>query len=219
MRARPVVRWAAVIVALAVWPSASALGTEITGSLTSPSGLFTEKGWADTLSWDISSTSDGRWHYSYTISNHDNDTIYPEVPRVIFESSPGLTFELDSGTRSEGVQLWSEGDANPRLPGDLYGIRLYRDSGTPGTCYTVGFTVDQEPHWGDFYGNYHDEEGCHAVWNTGFGHDCDCWWCCHPVCPGGNGPTVIPEPSLSVLALTALLAGAVARRRKKETEV
>jgi len=31
--------------------------------------------------------------------------------------------------------------------------------------------------------------------------------------------TIIPEPSLSVLALTALLAGAVARRRKKETEV
>ncbi len=204
-----------VLVALiTVCCSAGAFCDEVTsGSLSSldtPPTLVAPQGWIDTISWNISPTSGGEWHYSYTISNHDGDFVDPSVARLAIGTSSGFGFRLDEGTHSDGVQSWSV--TTDKGSQSFYGIRLYGDAGS--TCsWTLGFTTSYAPGWGDIYGECGEKP---PAWNECFGKD----WDEYPWGKCGTPETIVPEPGLAVLGLSALVAGAVARRRtKKETKL
>ncbi len=198
-----------VSVPFADWAKSQTLDDDATGW--SASGV--------TLSWQITKAA-GIYTYKYTWSE--------AVTQFVLEASPGktaLSFSWQSGY-----------DASVSWPGST---SVTDDNGstvvltnaitfTPPTgqnaITSVTFRTKLGPVFGDAQGSKSSTGGYANNPLIGVAVDegvnstianyvpiPDTGW--------STGDIIIPEPSLSVLALTALLAGAVARRRKKETEV
>ncbi len=168
----------------------------------------------DPLSWDISLDSGtGIYTYEYTWSG--------AVTKWILEVSPNktaLSFSFGSGYTATVANTVAAGsttlataitfDPNP--------------SGFPsGSATTFSFRTRLNPIYGDVWGT--DTVGGYTAYNPGIGGDTslgDTTLAANfvPVPDsGGAGPeTAVPEPSTAILALTALIGGAVARRRKKK---
>lgn len=105
------------------------------------------------------------------------------------------------------------------MPGDLYGTK-FDDTG--GTTFTVEFTSNRLPVWGDFYAadGQAGGEGLNQFWNSGF-------LAIDPLLPPSDGSldghilrpdSYIPEPSTMAMLALGLMTLGVAVRRRRETE-
>ncbi len=214
----------------------------VIGSRTTPetNGIVASDGWEQPLggfkiSWDIEQVGADLWTYSYKLSNADGSMpTDPALSHFILEVSGDITDEnwhtyfpdVTTGTvvEVEDFTATSDGNSNPYLPGTLHGIKFAGDN------YIFEFTSTQAPVWGDFYakdGKHLDPESTKefaTAWNAGITGDGPTLettdftpWIPRPDGDGLSPPaTIVPEPGLSVLGLSALLAGAVARRKAKK---
>jgi len=198
---------------------------EYTSNRTIGSGVTAGTAWSDgfRINWSVSG-KDGQGYYTYSYTFDDGATTPADITldEWIVEVSSELT-ELSTFQFTDGGAVTSGTGQNVFLG-------THTATGSGESIYGVKFTYDaasysfktlQDPVYGDFWATDSATTANSAVWNTGIGVD---------LAPGPGSTTnwvatvdtesgiIIPEPSLSVLALTALLAGAVARRRKKEGE-
>ncbi len=231
-------------VALALLPL-TVLGITIEGSRETPpeSGIEATGGWADwdpngssgglRLDWNISQdTPESLWYYKYTFTDLDGTGPDPEISHWILQVSDVIdsqNYEQYFFTFSGPVEFghWtadlnplpasSPGDnnGNPNLPGDIHGLK-FELGPTPTT-----FWSSQYPVWGSFYAKDGNggSQGVTTAWNPGLegldgGYDLTdiTNWIPTP----DTGSVMIPEPTATVLALMALVAGAVARRRRRK---
>lgn len=164
-----------------------------------------------TVTWTIKQNLDGSWNYAYSFSVYKSD-----VSHVIIETSSSFTmaniFNASGGSVEIGTFGPDQGNSNPNMPSELYGIKF--DS-TSGTTLTVKFDSNLAPTWGDFYAKGGKTGGdWNAIWDEGFARPdpgspvSSGTFDNHILVPGGS----IPEPAtLSALAL----GGAVLLRRTR----
>ncbi len=119
-------------------------------SSTDTSGLTVGGRWADSrtsLSWDISQTSSGLWHYRYTLT-----TAKIGGKLLVIETDPAAS--LDDFSNMQGLSSAAKygdftTDSSPSgVPsGILHGLAV------TGSKATLTFSFDSEwaPRWGDFY--------------------------------------------------------------------
>ncbi len=232
-------KWPTVIVLLLCLYANAVTEASIIGSRTTPeaNGIVASDGWEQPLggfkiSWYIEQVSTDLWSYTYKISNADGTTpTVPDLSHFILEVSSPITNSnwqdyfpsVTSGTVVEVKDFSAaDGNSNPYLPGTLHGIKFAGDN------YTFAFTSIEAPVWGDFYakdGLHEDPSGTDefaTAWNAGIlnaptvGLSDYTAWIPRPDGDGLSVPaTIVPEPGLSVLGLSALIAGAVARRKAR----
>jgi len=222
------------VVAAMLFPLVAHADFVLVGSRSTPisSGVVADDGWTDasggfTISWVITGSS-GSWEYSYTIDTADG----PDLSHWLLEVSPMITaenvggyifnFNTDPSDPSdpdppfEGPEWWGpsydQGNNNPNMPADLWGINIDIDIGFEGSSHTFTFESTQQPVWGSFYANDGQPQGdvWATAWNTGIGTDPESSatdftnWIPVPDTTAGGGPPIIPEPtSLLLLALGA----------------
>lgn len=214
-------------------PQASQAATIYTGSLSnsvgSPApGVVANGVWdnsSTSFSWtvkDVGTNPGGFliWEYSYTLSvgNQGN------ISHFIVELSPGFTTGdlLTELTNTEIGTFGQQGNSNPGIPGDIFGIKFDKRTST---TETVTFQTLRAPVWGDFYAKDGKAGGVdNYVYNAGFS-DAD------PVAPAANGsvgnhilrpdttvkpPAEVPLPPAAWLLGSALLGlVAISRRDRK----
>ncbi len=190
-------------------------GGDLVGSLQ----LTDAGGWGDDgvlFSWNISTPggSGKDWHYSYTFGDAESYWLLEACPDT------GGLFTWGDGYSTVGPQLATGFAPNPWGAGAEWAIKI-TDTGAAQATYT--FDTDLNPIWGDVYAYDATNNG---AWNTNFNSDPTAAdQASDPFPPGwvampdsGLTDIVIPEPTTGILALTALLAGAFARRRRKKEE-
>ncbi len=171
-----------------------------------------------TLSWviskDVSDPLKPLYSYTYSFSpDHVSKWMLetsPDISKVSFSFSTG--YNLPTGPQVAGPP-WTD---NPDPDWAL--------TFTPKTSpyYSYSFTSSQNPVWGDVYAW---DAANKTAYNPGFDSDPSdttsnatllANWVPIPDSGWGSGDIVVPEPTTGILALTALLAGAFARRRRKK---
>jgi len=169
------------------------------------------------IEWWVNETEAGFYHYQYEVRVYHGD-----VSHFILETSeplPGGDIWDIKGDYGEAFvgEWFYPGPGNPDMPGDLYGTK-FEDAW--GTTFTVEFTSNRLPVWGDFYAKDGQAggEGLNQFWNSGFLLD-------DPLLPASNGSidghllrpdSRIPEPStMAMLALGLMTLGMAARRRRQ----
>lgn len=179
-------RLSALSVVFAILLSTQAWGapTAYVGSLSVAGGggdglLIASLQWngpATKLSWVVDdTTTPGKWHYSYTFVT-STAIQQKNISHVLFEVSdadPGPVFTLAnllaawssdwSTAQPVPLQLWTDQQGNPNIPGPLYGLKF--NTGIGSTTWTVTFDSDRMPTWGDFYAK---DGGTVTAWNAGF---------------------------------------------------
>jgi hypothetical protein len=171
------------------------------------------------IEWWVNETEAGFYHYQYEIRVYGG-----AVSHFILETSEPLPDgDIWDITGNYGEALVGEwfypGTANADMPGDLYGAKF---DDTWGTTFTLEFTSNRLPVWGDFYAKDGTVggEGLNQFWNAGFLLD-------DPLFPPSNGSldghilrpdSRIPEPTTVVLLTVGLMSLGVAVRRRKRDE-
>lgn len=205
-------------------PQAQALLYE--GSLTGAGGGITATdGWdspSTMFSWSISDVGvqngDILWQYNYLFEVPRKD-----ISHMIIEVSPEASdneFAILSGS-SAGVQVYGEeGNSNPNIPENMWGIKFEEGS----LVLAASFQTTRAPVWGDFYAKDGVDDGINVTaWNTGFtAGDID------PLDPPANGSlsyhilrpdtqqVQVPEPSTMLLFGLGIIGLAGARKRLEE---
>jgi len=217
----PVVANASIIVDSSYW---------IDGSRsTSTGGIIATDGWMESgsgfqIGWNIS-LSGTTYTYEYTISGVNETNLLGELSHWILEvTEPSYKddFTVVRGTLSDDPpKLFTrddQGGSNPYMPDDgIYGIKWEVQDSENGYVYTVEFTSELNPVWGDFYGKDgkpDDSDLFATARNTGFGSDPTSVAEFVNFIPTPNGGTEIPIPG-TVLLLGSGLMGLVGFRRKK----
>ncbi len=169
------------------------------------------------IEWWISETEAGFYHYQYEIRVYDG-----AVSHFILETSDPLPdgdiWDITGNYGEAFVGEWFlPGGGNPDMPGDLYGTKFDE---TFGTTFTIEFTSNRLPVWGDFYAvdGQAGGEGLNQFWNSGF-------LLADPLLPPSDGSldghilrpdSYIPEPgTVAMLALGLMTLGAAVRRRRE----
>jgi len=151
-------------------PQAQALLYE--GSLTGAGGGITATdGWdspSTMFSWSISDVGvqngDILWQYNYLFEVPRKD-----ISHMIIEVSPEASdneFAILSGS-SAGVQVYGEeGNSNPNIPENMWGIKFEEGS----LVLAASFQTTRAPVWGDFYAKDGVDDGINVTaWHTGVG--------------------------------------------------
>ena len=190
-------------------------GANLTGNRQTPTG----KGLTDVgtsfdevvLKWDIDlNTTTDQWTYDSWFTGDEA----PNVGTWYLELSESIT--MASLAPTGGTSMTVVDDAAPIATKTFdNAIKFTGDDGSG--HYTFWSFIN--PVWGDafIYG-----DASNYVYNSGFGggplqtETEFLNWVATVDTGALGGDVVIPEPSISVLALTALLGGAFARRRKKK---
>jgi len=171
------------------------------------------------IEWWVNETEAGFFHYQYEIRVYAG-----AVSHFILETSDPLP-EGDiwdiTGNYGEAIvgEWFYPGAGNLDMPGDLYGTKF---DDTWGTTFTVGFTSNRLPVWGDFYAKDGQVggEGLNQFWNAGFLLD-------DPLLPPSDGSidghilrpdSRIPEPSTVALLMVGLMGLGVAVRRRRQDD-
>lgn len=188
------------------------LSTDLFGGLDGTGSWFCNG--AD-ISWNVTQNKSGYWDYSYTLV-----TGKPSLSHFIVEVSPTFTSDnIFSTSRSFELGSFTEKNGNPNMPGTIYGLKF---GGTESSTYTVSFTSDRAPVWGDFYAK--SGKGGFQTVSTLWNGDYNWYGYCgltkndiDPTSPASNGSvdyhilvpdsvSVVPEPG-SLLALGLGAAG------------
>lgn len=160
-----------------------------------------------TLGWEISDAGDN-YLYSYTFEAPD-----PGLSHFILQTSGNFTVNNVLEISNEyALNTFTSGDgnSNPGLPGDLYGIKF--EGFTEGSPWTFTLLSDKAPMEGDFYAK--GGEGSYA-YNSGFGEG-----------EGGTGAKIlvpdtliqrVPEAGAMLLFGSGLL-GLVGYRRVRRMQ-
>lgn len=223
----------AILVGVTTMPVA-AVPTSYSGSLSVSGGsgdglLVATAQWnnpATTLSWVVDdTTTPGKWHYQYTFSVPTKAISHMLLE--VSDADPGPAFTLDnlfSPTTNPAnwisfpviIQLWTDQQGNPGLPGPMYGMKL--NNAFAATTVVISFDSDRMPVWGDFYAKSGGQP-VPIVYNNGFlladpavgphnGSEQD-----HLLVPDST-MTVIPVPGAMLLAAIGTgFAGWLRRRR------
>ncbi len=169
------------------------------------------------IEWWVSETEAGFYHYQYEIRVYAG-----AVSHFILETSDPLPdgdiWDIEGNYGEAFVGEWFyPGGGNPDMPGDLYGTKFDE---TWGTTFTIEFTSNRLPVWGDFYAvdGQAGGEGLNQFWNSGFLFD-------DPLFPPSDGSldghilrpdSYVPEPStVAMLALGLMTLGVAVRRRRE----
>jgi hypothetical protein len=189
-----------------------------TGTLSSPDGGLTSPGgnWDPiSITWTVSSNSDGSFHYLYDLSAARG------ISHVLLETSRTFTTaNLLNYAGPVEIRLWEPGESgNPGLPDELYGIK-FDDLGNE--TVHLAFDSRRRPVWGDIYLKDGNSGLGYRAWNAGFtASDMD------PFDRPANGSVLInhvlvpdtvttPEPgTLALLALGLGTAGGWWRRWRR----
>jgi hypothetical protein len=168
LRTRSGVLIGVLVLTLASLPLAQAAPTSYSGSLSVAGGsgdglLIAFEQWnnsATTLSWVVdNTTTPGMWHYEYTLSVPSKSISHMLIEASDADPGPAFTVLEDLFSPSSDpsgwildpplVQLWTDQQGNPNIPGPMYGIKL--NSSFAATTLTVSFDSYRVPTWGDFY--------------------------------------------------------------------
>ena len=216
------------VMGLVALGAGSADAVTYTGSLTSAGGGITgTSAWVDnlTFTWTVDNeTNPGFWTYTYEFE--DNDPVrQKELSHLIVEVSASFTASdihadtPDVSSDSPKTFTSSDGNSNPNLPGDLYGVKWNVADAADGTDWTATLVTARAPVWGDFYVKDGKTGEDNTAWNTGFlaadpldlpadGSILD-----HVLVPD-TFTTPVPEPGTMLLVGTGLAsAGAWSRKR------
>ena len=181
---------------------------------------------ATTLSWVVdNTTTSGKWHYQYTLSVPTKAISH--ILLEVSDADPGPAFTLDNlfspATNPANwislpaiIQVWTDQQGNPGLPGPMYGIKF--NSAFAATTVVISFDADRMPVWGDFYAKSGGNPPPLA-YNNGFlladptvgphnGSEQD-----HLLVPDSM-MTVIPAPGAMLLAAMGTCIAGWLRRRK-----
>ncbi|MBI4698827.1 MAG: hypothetical protein HY758_07975, partial [Nitrospirae bacterium] len=180
------------------------------------------------IAWNISYNSTALlWNYEYTLQgNKDISHFILEVtdPSSLSDFlNPQVKIGAGDWTPVffEGPAVWGDkqGNSNPGLPADLYGIKFSGGA----TSVSYSFQTSQDPVWGNFYvksgrAKVNDTKVWLYSYNNALGSDSGNELDFIPRPDGGNLP-VVPEPISSILFVSggAALAGIHLQKKKKKT--
>jgi len=185
--------------------SSRTLTSGLTGSVVGLPGTLT-------MDWSIAYTG-SVYNYAYSFSGTENATVGTWDLAVSPAISAGITF--------------TNGTAGSIVPnvvtskGTFANAIVFTAAGSSGYTFTTTVT----PVWGSAFISGTSDNGAYTVWNTAmptqqYPTGASPWpytnWV--PTVDSGFATTVVPEPSLSILALLGLIGGAFGRRacRKKK---
>jgi hypothetical protein len=165
----------AFMVALLICASAAPATTIYSGELTwelTESQIDAEAAWADPVTkveWTVEKTGPVEWTYTYVFTVPTK-----EISHLIIEVSENLTSIDDIVSNvpleASGIGLFDvdgPGESNPNIPDDLYGLKF--DLAEVATSIEIGFTIDRDPIWGDFYAKDGKDDGVDVTaFNAGF---------------------------------------------------
>jgi hypothetical protein len=237
----------AVVVMVAVLLAAGVAGADIyKGSLSNDCMVIGGGSWLDydfTMEWEVTN-EDGDapvthpWKYMYHFSFGSGNGWQGGISHMIIEVSEGETdgtnkFELanltglvtdhafekfEIGTFGSG-----QGESNPGIPEDIYGIKFDLADGIDTNDLKWSFYSDRAPVWGDFYVKDGKAGGAdNYAYNSGFGSPDSDSLRCHilvpdtfsdtPGDPGDPGDPVAEPSALALMVLSGL--GLTTRRRR-----
>jgi hypothetical protein len=138
-----------------------------------------------TLGWEISDAGDN-YLYSYTFQAPD-----PGLSHFILQTSGNFTvnnvLEISNEYALNTFTPEDPGNANPGLPGDLYGIKF--EGFTEGSPWTFTLLSDKAPMEGDFYAKGGEDS---FAYNSGFGEG-----------EGGAGAKIlVPDTQTQLISIT-----------------
>lgn len=162
------------------WADLVSVGAgDYTGSRSTNGGGLSGFGqWAAgvTLNWTITTPAPGSYHYKYTL---DSSVAKKDVSHFIIElthylpppSGADLNLywqnEVFHNTLATTYSPGGNGNSNPGLPGDIYGIKI--NSTEDVQPVVLEFNTTHAPVWGDFWGRDGKTDGnLNLVYNTGF---------------------------------------------------
>lgn len=197
----------------------SAWAVPVTGSIDSDTGggMVATSGWSGgnaELSWSVDQVGTS-WVYNY-----EWETERKALSHIIIEVSQTFTTANILNGTSSGWELgWfgsSQGNSNPGIPGNIYGLKWGGDGDTERELRIVS---DRAPMWGDFYAKDGRDGGSDVyAYNSAFGQASD------PFVRGvehASGFILVPDtktsrvPEPGSLALLGLGVGCIGFVRRK----